>query len=281
MFQVLNCLAVEHDWRRVLLAVGVCLLASGVAVSLFHRAQATKGKARLRWLVLDAAAGGCGIWATHFIAMLAYDLGATAGYDLALTVTSLIVAAVLTGAGNRGRFARLFAMDASHRRCHRGNRHHGDAFRWHARTSNTGAYHLVRRSGFYRARALGCTFGGLALTVAAKATTSHIPCLRPSFSPSAIVSLHFTAMAAITFVPDPTVVASTISVSPTSLSLIISASAIIILGMSWWRVSPRQWQSKLRQQKFCSIRLCRTCHRACACSTPRAASRFSTNDIPK
>src|SRR6202041_1682187 len=99
MFQVLTCLTSEHDRRLVALAVLVCLLASGVAISLFHRAQATRGRARLRWLVLDAAAGGCGIWATHFIAMLAYDTGATAGYDLALTLMSLIIAAVLTAAG--------------------------------------------------------------------------------------------------------------------------------------------------------------------------------------
>jgi NO-binding membrane sensor protein with MHYT domain len=34
---------------------------------------ATQGRARLVWTALDAAVSGCGIWATNFIAMLAYD----------------------------------------------------------------------------------------------------------------------------------------------------------------------------------------------------------------
>jgi NO-binding membrane sensor protein with MHYT domain len=92
MFQVLTCLTSEHDRRLVALAVLVCLLASGVAISLLHRAQATRGRARLVWLSLDAAAGGCGIWATHFIAMLAYQPGVAAGYNLGLTTLSLIFA---------------------------------------------------------------------------------------------------------------------------------------------------------------------------------------------
>src|ERR1700690_963283 len=99
MFQVLTCLTTEHDRRLVALAVVVCLLASGVAISLFHRALATRGRARLVWLSLDAAAGGGGIWATHFIAMLAYEPDVGAGYNLGLTILSLVFAAVISGAG--------------------------------------------------------------------------------------------------------------------------------------------------------------------------------------
>jgi NO-binding membrane sensor protein with MHYT domain len=83
----------------VLLAVGVCFLASGVAISLFHRAQLAQGRARLIWLGLDAAAAGFGIWATHFIAILAFDPGLGAGYDAVLTILSLVIAIVITGVG--------------------------------------------------------------------------------------------------------------------------------------------------------------------------------------
>ena len=99
MFQVYTCLTVDHDWRLVVLAVAVCFLASAVAISLFHRAQAAIGRTRLVWLSLDAAAGGCGIWATHFIAMLAYDPGIGAGYNLVLTILSLLIAVLITGVG--------------------------------------------------------------------------------------------------------------------------------------------------------------------------------------
>ena len=75
MFRVFNCLTGEHDWRLVVLAGLVCLLASLVAVSLFHRARAARARARSRhaWILLAGVATGCGIWATHFIAMLAYE----------------------------------------------------------------------------------------------------------------------------------------------------------------------------------------------------------------
>ena len=76
MYQVLNCLGYEHDLWLVALGGAVCVLASAVAISLFHRARASRGWTRLRWTALDAVAAGCGIWATHFIAMLAYDPGA-------------------------------------------------------------------------------------------------------------------------------------------------------------------------------------------------------------
>src|ERR1700733_15122685 len=99
MVQVLTCITVEHDQRLVVLAIVICLLASGVTISLYHRAQATQGRARLVWLILDAAAGGCGIWATHFIAMLAYEPDISAGYNLGLTILSLIFAAVISGVG--------------------------------------------------------------------------------------------------------------------------------------------------------------------------------------
>jgi NO-binding membrane sensor protein with MHYT domain len=99
MFRVYTCLTVDHDWRLVLLAVAVCFLASAAAVNLLHRAQATIGRTRLAWLSLDAAAAGCGTWATHFIAMLAYDPGIGAGYNLVVTILSLLIAVLVTGVG--------------------------------------------------------------------------------------------------------------------------------------------------------------------------------------
>src|SRR3984885_15675061 len=99
MFQVFTCLTTQHDWRLVVLAGVVCLLSSACGISLFYRAKATYGRTRLLWVGLDAAAAGCGIWATHFIAMLAYDPAINAGYDLAITILSLLIAVLFTCAG--------------------------------------------------------------------------------------------------------------------------------------------------------------------------------------
>ena len=92
MSRVLTCLGTEHDWRLVLLAAGVCLVASLAAVCLFQRALATRSRVRAGWTASAGAAAGCGIWATHFIAMLAYEPGVPVAYDVGLTVLSLALA---------------------------------------------------------------------------------------------------------------------------------------------------------------------------------------------
>src|SRR5262249_34695331 len=70
-----------------------------VAISLFDRARGAQGQARRVWIALDAAVSGCGIFATHFIAMLAYDPGISAGYDVDLSLASLVFAVFITWAG--------------------------------------------------------------------------------------------------------------------------------------------------------------------------------------
>lgn len=85
MFRVLTCLTAEHDYRLVVLAGVVCFLASITAVNLFHRARSTRAGVRAAWLITAGAATGCGIWGTHFIAMLAYEPGVPTAYDIGLT----------------------------------------------------------------------------------------------------------------------------------------------------------------------------------------------------
>jgi NO-binding membrane sensor protein with MHYT domain len=90
MYRVLTCLTTEHDWRLVVVAGVICFLSSLVAINLFHNARATTQFARLNWIIAAGCATGSGIWATHFIAMLAYDPGIGVTYDVDLTVLSLV-----------------------------------------------------------------------------------------------------------------------------------------------------------------------------------------------
>src|SRR5207237_9685766 len=46
-----------------------------------------------------AVATGSGIWATHFIAMLAYEPGVATAYHLGLTIASLVAAVAVTSIG--------------------------------------------------------------------------------------------------------------------------------------------------------------------------------------
>ena len=71
MLTVYNCIVEEHDVRLVALAALVCGLASLTAVHLLHHAPRSVGSRQGLWLGIAAISTGFGIWATHFIAMLA------------------------------------------------------------------------------------------------------------------------------------------------------------------------------------------------------------------
>ena len=99
MFRVFNCLVTEHDLRLVVIAGLVCFLASFTAINLFGRARVLSGRARMYRVIAAGAAAGCGIWATHFIAMLSYDPGISIAYNLGLTALSLVMAMTITSLG--------------------------------------------------------------------------------------------------------------------------------------------------------------------------------------
>jgi diguanylate cyclase (GGDEF)-like protein/PAS domain S-box-containing protein len=97
MFRGIACITGEYDWRLVILAGTLCLLASLVAVSLFQRARLTRGPVRITWLALSGIAAGGGIWAAYFIAMQACQPSGAAPFNVGLTV--LTVAIVVTAIG--------------------------------------------------------------------------------------------------------------------------------------------------------------------------------------
>ena len=99
MLTVYNCITSAHDLRLVGLAAVICGLASFTAISLLHHVRRSTGHMHLIWLVVSATSTGFGIWATHFIAMLAFSPGIPSAYNVALTIFSLIAAIFLTGAG--------------------------------------------------------------------------------------------------------------------------------------------------------------------------------------
>src|SRR5580700_8047881 len=99
MLTIYNCIVTEHDLRLVGLAAVICALASFTAISLLWHVRRSHGSMRLAWLAVSATSTGFGIWATHFIAMLAFAPGLPEAYNIPLTFLSLIAAIILTGAG--------------------------------------------------------------------------------------------------------------------------------------------------------------------------------------
>jgi diguanylate cyclase (GGDEF)-like protein/PAS domain S-box-containing protein len=250
MFQVFNCLTTQHDWRLVVLAGFVCLLSSACGISLFYRAKAASGRTRLMWVVLDAAAAGCGIWATHFIAMLAYDPGSSTGYDPVLTTVSLMLAIAVTGVGLGVALGNVSRWSGAAGGAVIGGGIAAMHFTGMTALEVPGQIswsgELVLVSLF-----LSVLFGGLAFFVATRSDGRRDYWFATFALTLAIVSHHFTAMGAATFTPDPRMVTSSLSLSPTSLSLIVAGVATIILGMSLVAsMSARQSQDKLGQQRI-------------------------------
>jgi diguanylate cyclase (GGDEF)-like protein len=99
MYRVLDCIRDEHDYRLVLLAVAICAVTSWTAWYLYAMSATARGLSRLAWILQTAVAAGSGIWATHFIAMLAFKSAIPTTYDSLLTLTSLLIAILVTGAG--------------------------------------------------------------------------------------------------------------------------------------------------------------------------------------
>src|SRR5262249_36984056 len=99
VLKILTCVMVDHDWRLVVAPAAVCLIATLTAFRLYALAAANKGALRFAWIVFGGLAAGCGIWITHFIAMLAYQPRFATGYELSGTLLSLALAVVVTAAG--------------------------------------------------------------------------------------------------------------------------------------------------------------------------------------
>ena len=90
MFSVIACIRNDHDIRLILVAAVICLIGSLATMLLFARAQECRSDHRRYWITAAAFASGVGIWATHFIAMLAYEGSLPITYGLSLTVLSVV-----------------------------------------------------------------------------------------------------------------------------------------------------------------------------------------------
>ncbi|MGP9819645.1 MHYT domain-containing protein [Salinarimonas sp. NSM] len=90
----------SHDGILVFLSVLIAILASYTALDLASRVAVASGMARVAWLGTAAFALGGGIWSMHFVGMLAFRIpGIAIGYDVPLTIVSLVLPVAVTALG--------------------------------------------------------------------------------------------------------------------------------------------------------------------------------------
>ncbi len=229
MFDVLICVTEFHDPWIVLLAAILCLLSSYVAISLIRRSRSVSGLPRSIWVLSGAAAGGFGIWATHFVGILAYDPGVVVGYDSALTYLSLLIAIVATGGASAA------------------------ASFWPSRNGGIAAG-ILFGTGVCTMHFMGMQaiqFPGHILwdpTYVVAAVVAAVVLAIPAFHCAimlehkigavllstgllalSVVAMHFTAMTAITTIPDPSEPVTEHLISPLSMIVMITAVAASLL----------------------------------------------------
>ncbi len=82
----------SYDYGLVVLSVVLAMFASYAALEIAGRVASSRGRLRALWLSCGAVVMGLGIWATHYVGMLALDMPITVSYHLPTVVLSLLAA---------------------------------------------------------------------------------------------------------------------------------------------------------------------------------------------
>lgn len=201
MFRVFECIRAQHDHLTTSVAGLIWLFGSLALFLALARAQECRGRRRASWLAIGAVVGGMGVWATHFVAMLAYKGALPISYTLAPTVVSAAISVAGCGIALAmlGRFSlsRCLASGA-------------------VLTAAVGAMHFVGMSALrvqarveYDWTMVGVSLGiGLAVFTLAFVAFARLPGYwhiagAALASIIGVLVLHFTGMAATTLVFDP------------------------------------------------------------------------------
>jgi diguanylate cyclase (GGDEF)-like protein/PAS domain S-box-containing protein len=231
MLTVYDCIANAHDLRLVGLAAIICALASFTAIGLLHHVHGSTGQMRVVWLAVSATSTGFGIWATHFIAMLAFSPGLPTAYNIVLTALSLVSAILLTGTG-------LAVAVIS---------------KWRAAAwlggaivgGGIAAMHYTGMAAFeiqgrvvwdptlvVASIALGGLIGAVSLPVGLRGDALKWKVLGALLLTLAICSHHFTAMGAASIIPDPTVEFSAAALPSGWLAIAVALASCVIILLS-------------------------------------------------
>jgi diguanylate cyclase (GGDEF)-like protein/PAS domain S-box-containing protein len=231
MLKVYDCIATAHDLRLVALAAFICVLASIAAIRLLRYARVSNGRMRGVWLAVSAISTGFGIWATHFVAMLAFTPGIPSGYNIALTLLSLVAAILLTG------FGLAVSLFDDWR--------HGPWIGGAIVAGGIAAMHYMGMAAFEIAGTLlwdptliaasivlGAVIGAVALPVGLHGEHEGWKLGGALLLTLAIVSHHFTAMGAVSIIPDPTIAVSQTALPAGWLAIGVTIASLGILGLA-------------------------------------------------
>jgi diguanylate cyclase (GGDEF)-like protein len=240
MLRVVGCLTQAHDLGLVALAFAVCVLATNATTRLLCSSSAGIGEQPKIRLGAAIVAFGTGVWATHFISILAYLPGTHFSFDLPLIALSLAFA-IGTGslafilaplpANATGRAAGVASPDALTTIGVRGL----------ILASGICMMHFVGMRGVqlpgtirYQADLVIASFGltMVCATVAMWLLARRRPGQASIFLMLAVVSTHFIAMGSITLDASGPSLGSSLENSKLILAIATSAACVLILALA-------------------------------------------------
>jgi len=228
MFHVYDCITRQHDLRLVLLAAVICLFGCHTSLNLLGRARANShGQIGWAWVSAGAFVAGASVWATHFVAILAFQPGVPIAYHLGLTIVSIIIAVAVIWIG--------FAIAVAYDRPMIGGIVFGLAV---AAMHFTGviALRVPARlrwdpSFTLTAVAIGMGFAAFGLAICLRRTDLRRQFIGTVLLTLAIAGLHFTAMSAVSFEYDPTAPLVGEMLPGEWLAVAITAVMVLVIGL--------------------------------------------------
>jgi diguanylate cyclase (GGDEF)-like protein len=251
MYRVLSCLTVQHDYRLVALAAVICAVAALASFNIYSHVAVSHGLRRASLLLLTGVCSASGIWATHFIAMLAYDSGFPVAYDPVMTAGSFVIAVLATTFG--------FVVAAGEQRwlpvaggvvigAGIGLMHYG------------GMHALIIPGGMQwdtplviASLVIGVAFASVSLIVFRVWRVRSGRWVAAGLFVLAICGLHFTAMGAGVIVPDPAVLVPPSPISEQMMGTAVFGVTVIIIltGLA----STALMENQMRRQREAEFRL--------------------------
>ena len=227
----------HHDPFLVALSGIVAFIASFAALATVDLVRTDGiGSRRTKWLITGATAMGGGIWAMHFIAMLAFSMPTGVTYALWITLASMVPSALGSGAA-------LVVLTRTH------------VGAWHLQVGGLlmavgiGAMHYTGMEairGQVIMRYDPALFAASILIAHLFATSAlHVRSIRGGSSKpllvrvagavvlgGAVTAMHHGAMAAVRFYPDPSQPVAGTSLPPLGMSIVITLMVILIAGLA-------------------------------------------------
>ncbi|RVD24295.1 EAL domain-containing protein [Mesorhizobium sp. M4B.F.Ca.ET.017.02.2.1] len=231
MLTVYNCIVHEHDLRLVALAALICGISSFSAVNLLRHVDRSTHRNRYAWLMIAATSTGFGIWATHFIAMIAFSPGIPNAYNTELSVLSLAAAVLLTAAGMwiatlRGGIDH-YLVGGAVLGAGIGTMHYTGMAAFEVQGRIVWDHLLVGIS-----LVAGIALAALSLFVVLRRPSTLGTIGAAVLLTLAICTLHFIAMGAVSIYPDSSIEISQYTIEPMSQAFAAAAASLVILVLS-------------------------------------------------